>query len=279
MREWHNRGFRLNCSLVSVLCIGCRLFAFSFKLIVGHLERHLTFHWRRVTVRISGWNNRRLSMSPFVLTSVIPLNQNIIGTWGRGSMPLMASSNGRSRSVTPMWAWSRMTPEMVRMPWMWTSRSPMRTRWFTSLMRMASMIWTPRSRTRDDSHHQAIDPSDHTNANHPHTVSDDSDKLVLLSEDRRDRSQSKSKISRHSSPAKSSLSHQSRHSRPSRPRSPKSRSHSRRHQRASASRSRSYPYSRSRLAIFGCMDSVNCPRGTDCPDCQPVRICQSERIH
>ena len=80
-RAWHIQGFSLNCSLVSVLCIGCRLFAFSFKLIVGHPERHLTFHWRKLTVRISRWNNRRLSTSLFVLTSAIPMNRNIIGTW------------------------------------------------------------------------------------------------------------------------------------------------------------------------------------------------------
>ena len=59
----------------------------------------------------------------------------------------LASSTGRSRSVMPMWTWSRMMPGTVRILWMWTSRSPMRTGAFTSLMRMESTIRTPRSRT------------------------------------------------------------------------------------------------------------------------------------
>ena len=100
------------------------------------------------------WNKRRLSTSLFVLTSAIPMNRTSVGTWGRRLMPLMASSTGRSRSVTPMWVWSRITP------WMWTSRSPMRTRSLTPLMRMVSMSQTPRSRVLDREYEYNLDRED-----------------------------------------------------------------------------------------------------------------------
>ena len=109
----------------------------------------------------------------------------------------------------------------------------------------------PKIANQDDSkYHQAIDPLDHTDgkssANHPHTVLADLDELVSSSEDRRDCLRSKSKSSRYSSPAKSSLSHRSHCSRRSRSWSRKSSTHSRRRRKASSSWSRYYLYSRSR---------------------------------